>query len=931
MTDNGQPRMVCVNWAGLGDDDDDDRFFDSRNRISSAVTIDLASSGSSSDEDSDSDDPRMSFASAMSSAKEDYRYFSGIGASDDYNIWMAEPGSITERRKRLFQGMGFGFSNKEMLRLASIGLQRAISKKVRGKCHVSPLVIGTSPPASTCGGAPTNQRPSSSSQLPRTVLARSRSDGDIDSPSITKRKEEFFGAASKQRLTRTSSIILSVSGKRVRHDRGSTRGSPRKGLFSSVLSDNQFGAIFLIKNLDTGKEFVVKEYDNEGMWNRLRDLQTGEQLTMEEFEKSVGYSPVVKELMQRENVARMAAGGGGNGGTNRKLNTNSHRSKSLRQLSKRGGVALLKNIKGVASSVSGLIGDRERDCRLTSDGSQKPCQSRSPTPSSEWVRVRQHGKSHKELSALQLCQSINAHEGAIWAIRFSPDGHYLASAGEDKVIHVWEVQESELMALRPDEWTLTPVHPSAACALVDHYDGPGGSLLASPSDKKKKGKGSQCGKKGIPDYVHAPETVFGLSENPVWSFRGHLDDVLDLSWSRSQLLLSSSMDKTVRLWDMDTKSCLKLFAHNDFVTCIQFNPLDDRYFISGSLDSKVRIWSIPDRQVVDWADIHEMVTAACYTPDGEGAIIGSHKGSCRVYSTVDCKLYQESQVEISKRKKSSAKKITGFQFSPWNPSEVVVTSADSRVRILEGSDVTHKFRGFRNVSSQIAASFTQDGKYIVSASEDSHVYVWKHDGAASHGKSKSVVNVRSYEHFQCKDVSVAIPWPGTIRGMPHPMVAHSKRHSKRSATPPPSSSPARSPTLADRDNFHSGLNGASRRQLPPLPKKPNAVERASTPPEEELLSRHDSVSGNGGESFDSSATALTRYTGGESPSISAAASSSSWSSNWSLYEGSSGGGTAQTTAWGMVIVTASLGGEIRAYQNFGLPRRVGRQANLFGT
>lgn len=53
------------------------------------------------------------------------------------------------------------------------------------------------------------------------------------------------------------------------------------------------------------------------------------------------------------------------------------------------------------------------------------------------------------------------------------------------------------------------------------------------------------------------------------------------------------------------------------VTCIQFNPVDDRYFISGSLDSKVRIWSIPDRRVVDWNDLHEMVTAACYTPDGQ--------------------------------------------------------------------------------------------------------------------------------------------------------------------------------------------------------------------------------------------------------------------------------------------------------------------------
>ena len=53
------------------------------------------------------------------------------------------------------------------------------------------------------------------------------------------------------------------------------------------------------------------------------------------------------------------------------------------------------------------------------------------------------------------------------------------------------------------------------------------------------------------------------------------------------------------------------------MTCIQFNPIDDRYFISGSLDEKVRIWSIPDPQVVDWNDLHEMVTAACFSPDGQ--------------------------------------------------------------------------------------------------------------------------------------------------------------------------------------------------------------------------------------------------------------------------------------------------------------------------
>ena len=57
------------------------------------------------------------------------------------------------------------------------------------------------------------------------------------------------------------------------------------------------------------------------------------------------------------------------------------------------------------------------------------------------------------------------------------------------------------------------------------------------------------------------------------------------------------------------------------VTCIQFNPVSDEYFISGSLDAKVRIWSVSGRRVVDWTDLHEMVTATCYTPDGQVLII----------------------------------------------------------------------------------------------------------------------------------------------------------------------------------------------------------------------------------------------------------------------------------------------------------------------
>jgi len=53
------------------------------------------------------------------------------------------------------------------------------------------------------------------------------------------------------------------------------------------------------------------------------------------------------------------------------------------------------------------------------------------------------------------------------------------------------------------------------------------------------------------------------------------------------------------------------------VTCIQSNPVDERYFVSGSIDGKVRVWDVSERRVVDWADTKDIITAVSYQPDGK--------------------------------------------------------------------------------------------------------------------------------------------------------------------------------------------------------------------------------------------------------------------------------------------------------------------------
>lgn len=135
-----------MNWDGLGDDDDDERFFESRERISSVAPQDFASSGSDAE---DFEDSRMSFSSTVSSASSDSNHSTDSRANSSsilasYNMWMAEPGDVKERRKRLLQGMGLG-STKGMFRMASTKIARTVSKK-RDNGRVPTPPVAPSPP-----------------------------------------------------------------------------------------------------------------------------------------------------------------------------------------------------------------------------------------------------------------------------------------------------------------------------------------------------------------------------------------------------------------------------------------------------------------------------------------------------------------------------------------------------------------------------------------------------------------------------------------------------------------------------------------------------------------------------------------------------------------------------------------------------------------
>ncbi|KAJ3692954.1 hypothetical protein LUZ60_012049 [Juncus effusus] len=703
---------------------EDDQFYESLDRILSSS----CSSTSASDTEDPSSDRNPNHRRRRSSV---LTRPPPQPPSAAYDVWISEPSSVEERRRRLLQNMG----------LVSDLPPPSPTSQVRTDHSSSnlPLSPSNSPSRSVSQAETLQLTPSTPTTL------RSRSDGYVDSNHVQLRAE------------------------------------------SEALMEEEEQC--RIKNLDNGIEYVVKEVREDGTVEKVKEISTGRHLTIQEFETFLGQSPIVQELMRRQQGAHpepsrnlvsisVSLSSPSNSTPNSNSNSNSEDPKSPVTVKKKGnwlkGIKLMAGVYHHKHSKSNDSKDSSPNRRLSSvtdEGSEVGSRLSGFGP--ERIRIRQYGKSFKEFTGVFNTQEIEAHNGAIWSIRFSPDGKYLATAGEDKVINIWEVIQLEknnnnfnnnnnkFSSNNNNNSLLEDVGLSLSCVE-----------LSPVGERKKRGKVQSSRKSVSSDHLVVPDRVFELGEKPVCSLHGHEDDVLDLSWSKSQFLLSSSMDKTVRLWDIAKRACLKTFSHSDYVTCIQFNPVDDKYFISGSLDEKVRVWSIPDRKIVDWYDLHEMVTATCYTPDGQGAMVGSHKGSCHLFDTSENKLHYKSQVDLhGKRRRSSHKKITGFQFVPGSSSEVLVTSADSRIRVVNGTELVHKLKGFKNTSSQISASISSNGKYVISASEDSNIYIWRYPQPTPSSpvvkpkpSSSPAVNLtQSYEHFHCRHVTVAVTWPGDLK------------------------------------------------------------------------------------------------------------------------------------------------------------------------
>lgn len=288
--------------------------------------------------------------------------------------------------------------------------------------------------------------------------------------------------------------------------------------------------------------------------------------------------------------------------------------------------------------------------------------------------------------------SFDAHDGEVNAVRFSPGSRLLATGGMDRRVKLWEVSGDKCEA----KGSLTG---SNAGITSIEFDSAGSYLLAASNDFASRIW-------TVDDY-RLRHTLTGHS-GKVLSAKFLLDNAR---------IVSGSHDRTLKLWDLRNKVCIKtVFAGsscNDIVCT-------EQCVMSGHFDKKIRFWDIRTECIVRELELQGRITALDLNPERTELLSCSRDDLIKI---VDLRANAVRQTFSAQGFKCGSD-WTRVIFSP-DGRYVAAGSADGALyfwNVMTGK--VEKILGKQHCSSINAVAWSPSGAYVVSVDKGSKGVLW---------------------------------------------------------------------------------------------------------------------------------------------------------------------------------------------------------------
>ncbi len=345
------------------------------------------------------------------------------------------------------------------------------------------------------------------------------------------------------------------------------------------------------------------------------------------------------------------------------------------------------------------------------------------------------------------------HGGEIKAVAFSPDGQYLATAGSDKLVKVWDLGNGhERFAcvghtdkVRGLAWSSDGkfIVSAGGEKNIKIWDASNGkeklnieaageevTALALSKDGKHLFTGQQKVPGNSPTGLFVYETATG---KPVRDVRDFLDRISAITLSHDGTLLATGDDKgNMRLWQypsfVENVNQPAFWAQQDLNGAtyhLAFSP-DDKTLARCSATA-VKLYTTPTpgapfqagaaRATISGITYPARYACSVFSKDGKTLYVGTTQGDIQFFDA------DNVAQKAGEYKSAHSGPINGLVFSP-DGNRLASCSGDFLVRLWD-FDVISQSRDFEGHDAPVwTAVFSPDATRLLSASADRTVKVW---------------------------------------------------------------------------------------------------------------------------------------------------------------------------------------------------------------